>query len=176
MTANAMEGERNKCIDAGMDDYISKPVKKSELAVMLNRWLPTKPSNGNGKNGGISPDIPAIDHAALDRLLDMDKDGPQALNELIDLYLQHTPGRIADLREAIARNDFIEARRIAHEVRGSSSNFGAARIIELCQIIESKAQTNDPAGAALADIADTIAMEFDAVRVFLRAIRARFNT
>lgn len=182
MTANAMPGEREKCLDAGMDDYISKPVRMPELSALLERWLPTGASS---QEQTFRSQLPVIDQSVFGELIELQaEEKPNLASEIIDLYLRDTPRRIAALRESLRKEQYTEAAHIAHSIRGASSNFGAARIVELCQIIESRAKdlANAPglqqqdSEVPLDVLAGTILIEFDSARSFLSAILLRFKS
>jgi len=138
MTANALESDRDKCLAAGMNDYISKPVKLPELQAVLQE-----------ASGFVQPaarkrtDVePADAHAVLDRsvlagLRQLREEGePDPAVELIDLFLRDTPPRIQDMQTAIARSDARTLRESAHGLKGSASNLGARRLAGLCLELE----------------------------------------
>lgn len=126
MTAHAMQGDRERCIEAGMDDYISKPVRPQELLEKLAEWLAP---------GGISAS--KID---WDYLHDLSENDERFEREILDVYLQTTPPLMTGLIEAIRTHSFSDAIRLAHTLRGSSRSIGANQFGDLCQEIESLAE------------------------------------
>jgi PAS domain S-box-containing protein len=139
MTANALQGDAEKCLAAGMDDYIAKPVVASHLEAVLTRW-------------GVQaePSVPgeAVDENTLTALRDPQGEGqPDILAEVIAVYLRDTPPRLAALHEAVARADAAALRREAHTLKGSSSQIGAMQMARLCADLEDQAGTTDLAGA-----------------------------
>src|SRR2546423_12831481 len=106
MPAHALEGDAEKCLAAGMDDYTPKPVTVQRLEAVLTRWSPRTAPGG--------PDE-AVDARALAALRDLQGAGrPDLLAELIAVYLRDTPPRLAALHEAVARADAHALRRAAH--------------------------------------------------------------
>jgi HPt (histidine-containing phosphotransfer) domain-containing protein len=141
MTANAMQGDREECLAAGMDDYVAKPIDIEELAGALGRCRPL---------GGLpdaSPPEPEVvpesasgplDPAALERLGAMVGDGaPEFLAELIDTFLDDAPKQLRVLRSAVDRGDAEEARRAAHTLKSTAATFGAGQLSDVCRELES---------------------------------------
>src|SRR5205085_11786057 len=135
MTANALKGDAEKCLAAGMGDYVPKPVTVQRLAAVLARW---RPQTGPG-----APDE-AVAARALSALRDLQGEGrPDLLAELIAVYLRDTPPRLAALREAVARADAEVLRREVHGLKGSSSQIGAVQMAHLCTDLEGHVRNAD---------------------------------
>ena len=134
MTANAMSSDREQCLAAGMDDYISKPVRRQDLAMVLSRWIQSRdapPGNDSAPLGTI------LGEAALDGLGSLQSMGqPDIADELIPIFLQETPPRIRRLRQALDSGNVQELLRLVHGLKGSAATFGATEIAELCQQVE----------------------------------------
>jgi CheY-like chemotaxis protein/HPt (histidine-containing phosphotransfer) domain-containing protein len=132
MTANAMEGDREVCLRAGMDDYLPKPVNIAQLKEVLERCLPSTAE---------TPAPPPLDRSVLADLRAMVMDSaPEVIDELIDMFLSDTPRLLTAMHEAISSHDPQALRRAAHSCRGASANLGAARLSALCGEIEQLAQ------------------------------------
>src|SRR5437588_5560647 len=135
MTANALKGDAEKCLAAGMDEHIPKPVTVQRLEAVLARWRP--------RTGPGAPDE-AVDARALAALRDLQGAGrPDLLAELSAVYLRDTPPRLAALHDAVARADAEVLRREVHGLKGSSSQIGAVQMAHLCTDLEGHVRTVD---------------------------------
>jgi CheY-like chemotaxis protein len=160
MTAHALEGDAEKCLAAGMDDYISKPVTVQRLAAVLARW---RPPTGPG-----APDE-VMDASALAALQDLQGAGrPDLLAEVLAVYLRDTPPRLAALHEALAHKDAEALQRAAHRLKGSSSQIGAVQIVRLCTDLEHQARIADLTGAP--ETLRRLDEAFDRLRAHLQAL------
>jgi PAS domain S-box-containing protein len=131
MTAHALAGDREKCLRAGMDDYLSKPIRTEDLDPILERWLPVA-------------DAPA---ALVDRerLRSLSEVGPGMVEKLIDVFARSTPPLLAELVEAVDSSDDEARRRLAHKLRGGSDAVGALRLSELASRLEDGGGRSDAA-------------------------------
>ena len=136
MTANAMKGDREKCIAAGMDDYISKPVKPKGLLEMVQRWAGKKvirPTVGMNRYPP-DPDLP-VDLRRLKDFTGGDKDFEK---EIIDLFLKDTLKHLARLETAINGENASDVEAAAHSIKGAAANMGAEKFRKLAQDLETK--------------------------------------
>src|SRR5207302_6187437 len=123
MTAHALEGDREKCLAAGMDDYISKPVRTEELAAALARWTGSiAPHEHSSTNGDVDNDRNPVDAQVMARLRDEPDD---FLGQLIEMFLADLPTRLEVMASGLASGDAESIADAAHNLRGSCANFGA---------------------------------------------------
>jgi signal transduction histidine kinase/HPt (histidine-containing phosphotransfer) domain-containing protein len=149
MTGNALIGDREKCLQAGMDDYISKPVRISELQSALERWGRTRVAKSDTafmqrSRTGAAENL--LDQAVLRELRNMPpSDGVSMLQELVDLFLESAPQRIAQITQSI--NDGPMLAFHAHALKSMSLNLGARRVVELSQKLEELGRARNVHGA-----------------------------
>jgi CheY-like chemotaxis protein/HPt (histidine-containing phosphotransfer) domain-containing protein len=149
MTGHALMGDREKCLAAGMDDFISKPVRIGELQAALERWGQTKsqkPDTAFVRRERPSRVADLLDHAVLAELRQMPaSDGVPIVKELINLFLGSAPQRIAQI------NQFLEDPQKmafhAHALKSMSLNLGAKKMVELCQKLEALGHGGNVEGA-----------------------------
>jgi signal transduction histidine kinase/HPt (histidine-containing phosphotransfer) domain-containing protein/BarA-like signal transduction histidine kinase len=138
MTGNALVGDREKCLQAGMDDYISKPIRLGDLQSALERWGRDKTRRSDTAFVQRLRSDPAnnlLDQAVIMELRNMpSSDGLGMFQELVDLFLDSAPQRITQIRQAI--NDGPMLAFHAHALKSMSLNLGARRIVELSQKLE----------------------------------------
>jgi two-component system, sensor histidine kinase and response regulator len=155
MTANAMQGDREKALNAGMDDYVAKPVKAEELEAILERWV-SKADEGSASTEDPEEDpldpLDPLDRSVLAALRQLQEEGePDILDELIEQFLTDVPPQLVALKEAVEAGDAHSVERIAHTLRGSSANMGAVRMEAICAELEEMGRSED-LGAALRQI------------------------
>ena len=149
MTANSMAGDREKCLAAGMDDYVSKPLRPNLLAGALARWLPSPP---DCRESIVAPppeqdEITGmlLDQAALAELREVAADD---LHELVELYLNDAATQALALIAALEQGDCAAAAAAAHRLKGASATVGAALVAAIAAELENRVQAADVAGAA----------------------------
>ena len=167
MTANALQGDREKALAAGMDDYIPKPVKPEELDAALKRWMQRDPAapppaEENGAEETLDPGV-------LERLRDLGDD--DLLAELSAMFLDDASSRVAALRRALEAGDAESVEQTAHTLKGSSGNMGAARMAALCARLQEAGALGDLSGGA--KLLDLLEEELGRVRPALEAETAR---
>ena len=145
MTANAMTGDRERCLEAGMDDYISKPVKANRLKTALEQCcelraavaaVATYPAM-NGIDRPLPPDAAVLNRDSLEALKSLQSEGDDGfLKEMIELFLTDTPARFADMDAAAASGAQPDFVRAVHSIKGASANFGADDLHKMCAEVE----------------------------------------
>jgi HPt (histidine-containing phosphotransfer) domain-containing protein len=145
MTANAMQGDRELCLTAGMDDYISKPIRIEALVEALNKT----PAQAHHQESEMDDEHSAVlDTAKLDDMLDMTGDDPAFLAEMIDSYLATTPPLLAQLQQSLTNADTAAFRLAAHTLKSGSADFGAMALSKLCAQLEELGKTGRLDGAS----------------------------
>ena len=183
ITANALQGDREACLAAGMDDYLSKPFTQQQLAAVIGRWvaLPVLAERHHDDEPELAldfapppppapppPDDP-VDRAALEKIRALSRDaGDVLVQKVINAYVGDTPRHLQALRQAATTRDADSLRRIAHGLKSASANIGAARLAAACRDLEQLGRSGSVDGAAslLADME----REFQSVRQSLHAM------
>jgi len=146
MTANAMQGDRQLCLEAGMDDYVAKPVRREDLKAVLARWRPDH-ADSSGERPASLPEesgdgAAAVDQAVLTDLLQLDDTG-ELLTTLITHFLDETPRLQERMQAALGRTDATALAEAAHMLKGSSGNLGATRMQQLCGELQTLGRAHD---------------------------------
>jgi CheY-like chemotaxis protein/HPt (histidine-containing phosphotransfer) domain-containing protein len=171
MTANTLEGDRDKCLAAGMDDYVAKPVKTPDLHAALERFAQASGKVAAPKSvEKAEAEEAVIDAAAIAGFRELESDGEaRVLDQLIDAFLENTPKVLADGLRAFEQRAAQQVARCAHSLKGSCSNFGAAPMREACERLERLAGTGELSGAP--EMLKQIETEFYRVRSALERER-----
>jgi HPt (histidine-containing phosphotransfer) domain-containing protein len=170
MTANAMRGDREACLAAGMDDYLSKPVRPADLGRALSRWLTYPPDDSSGPSDTSAPAQaqaddkavrgPTLDEAQVAELFENAESA--VVGELISTFLTSTAARIDAICSAIVRGDRAALIDNAHRLAGSSGSYGAMRLSALGARLEMFARNDNMEAAS--ELAGSLEPEFEQVK------------
>ncbi len=168
VTAHAMEGDRERCLEAGMDDHLTKPFSRTRLVEMIDRWVEhpraatvsENPSDvgaaGASGAGEGACDTPSVDPAALDELAAL-RGAPASglVARVIGLYLKTSSALVEMMQAALDRGDMDELASTAHRLSSGSAEVGALRLAELCKRLEERARSRqlEDANTRVAEIA-----------------------
>jgi len=172
MTADAMQGDREKALAAGMDDYIAKPVKHEELEAVLERWIPQpeqEPLEQRSDGAaGANENSPALDLSVLESRRGPQKDEePDKLARIVGLFIEDVPLRLEELRQAVERGEAQEVEETAHMLKGGSGYMGAVRMSEICAGLQELGASGELSRAP--ELLDELEAEFKRIRPALEA-------
>jgi CheY-like chemotaxis protein len=182
MTANAMPGDRERCIKAGMDDYIAKPVRPEDVRKIIERWgaivgsatsagasvsqtaTATGPLEPPPPTGHAPSDEPPVDMA---RLNDFTNGNLDDLRDLVTLYLKQTAGQVEQLAAAVKAGAAQDVRRISHSCAGASATCGMSLIVQFLRQLEHESEEGNLSNAP--ELSRQVDDEFKRIRNFLEA-------
>jgi len=155
MTAHAMKGDRERCLDAGMDGYTSKPIRIKELEQVISELTPTTSKKGRTAKGDERQSV--IDH---DALVDGFGDSRGLLKKIVRLFLADYPARVKEIKQSIRRRDATALARAAHALKGSVGNFAAKEAFAVAQRLENIGRNGqlDTAGEACIALESELAL------------------
>ena len=141
MTANVMQEDRRRCLDAGMDDFVAKPVKTAELTAALGRCT------ANDSMKALEAVVePRLDTSTLDELEQVL--GREDLREILQLFLRDTPVQIARMRMGVEQDQPREVRLAAHTLKSAAATVGLAHLARMCDELEAACREADTSSLA----------------------------
>jgi two-component system sensor histidine kinase/response regulator len=146
MTASALEGERERCLEAGMDDFLTKPVDPSQLARALFRWVPAARRPGPPEAPGGPDGETVLDPQRVTMLGELVKDGVSFFERTRTSFLSRVDLTLAEIRGAIADADASAAEAAAHQLKGSALNIGLVQVGAAAGAVETYAGTGSTDG------------------------------
>ena len=180
MTALTMPGDRERCMAAGMDGYLSKPVRGHELSAVMQRWLHPKAGAGespqepraSASNGSTAVADDVLDAATVAQLVEtLDL---QTRGHLLEIFENQWEKCLGDLVEALSRGDHGAVRQVAHMLKGSAAVLGADALRRRCQELEHRGRDEDPGiGASELDLIRATAIEAQAALRRALSVRDR---
>ncbi|MGB0099179.1 MAG: response regulator [Nocardioides sp.] len=154
MTAAAVEGERERCLDAGMDDFLTKPVDPATLSAVVDLWIgdPDRPLRGSVRPVTADPDDvqAGLSLGRLDELRDLDPGNTAYLDRAIGNFVANTPETFATIRAAVEAGDAATLKQVAHKLAGGALNLGvtaAGRTAQEIELVADTGSTDDARGA-----------------------------
>jgi CheY-like chemotaxis protein len=165
MTASVSQEDRERCLAAGMDGYVAKPVLVGDLDAVLARWLPEA-----APAAGAEPAADVLDRDRIAALMELDQDGQgsRLLTRLAAAFLAGAPADLAGLRAAVERGDAAAGGDVAHHLKGAAATLGSGAVVDLCEDLELLAGA-DALGSA-GHLLGRLEAELDRVRDALAAI------
>jgi two-component system sensor histidine kinase/response regulator len=146
MTAEAMKGDEDRARTAGMDDYVPKPVRREQLAAVLERWvLPVRSRSGRASEfpSSAAAAEPVLDPETLASLEELDQGEPGEAGELVTELLENAASALEELRRSVALGDAEKIRLSAHALQGSIGAVGARRVARMCAEMQVLASQTD---------------------------------
>jgi CheY-like chemotaxis protein/HPt (histidine-containing phosphotransfer) domain-containing protein len=177
MTAHAMQGDREACLSAGMDDYISKPVTMERLEAVVRHWMPKVKVQAQSPEPAVStasqPDpSPAngasVDFKVIEDLRSMQGSDPTFLRQLVTTFFSQSGLLLENMRSAVSRSDAESLRQSAHKLKGGCGVLGVKNLANICYDAEMQARTGRLDGAL--EKVERAEAEYERVKAALESV------
>ena len=178
MTANAMQGDKDKCLDAGMDDYISKPVRVEELYAVLKKWgeiIYEERDKELKKEEDKKKSPRIIDENKIEIIQDLQSEEDVLFFiELLDIYIKDFPQTIAHLKNSLVEKDLKHLLFYSHKLKGSSLTLGLDAITEICIKLEGKAKS-DKIDNSTENLFEDLVSKFETILKELESLKEKYS-
>ncbi|ANQ85766.1 putative two-component hybrid sensor and regulator [Azoarcus olearius] len=173
MTAHAMESDRARCLEAGMDDYVAKPIRAGDLLAAIRRVCSpaTDEDEGGGDTSLLDTDGGEGPVASLDEARAMFDGNEDIVQQLVAVFFRDLGATLAELRKAGSSGDFTRLVEIAHSIKGSVGLFSAQRAVHAAAAVEQAARVGD--AAASGALLETLLREMNAAATALRRLQRK---
>jgi PAS domain S-box-containing protein len=176
MTAHAMKGDRQRCLEAGMDDYIAKPVNPKELQQVIEKWAHGRKSahfleqDRELEATSLATKLYTIDDATLDSLKIFDRNAllerldhdEEFLKEMVELFIEDTTERLQEMKEYLKENNISSLLRASHMLKGASSNIGANALENVASQLQTASLQNNR--SLIASLIESVEIEFEKMK------------
>ena len=180
LTAHALQGDRELCLAAGMDDYLSKPFTLDQLRTVLHRWMPSSaapspaiPSPAESVPSPAmapQPEDSPVNPKAWDSITSLQRPGqPDLLTKIIGLYLKDSQGLVDKILAAAQAKDFAALRDAAHSLKSRSATLGAWQVADLCKELETGAREHTLASTEAEQLAGHLQQTFTATTTIFQS-------